>query len=49
MSRTDIVFNGPDAVVPDVGWSHVDDFGALKSMGDDYVSRLATKLGLIEA
>jgi hypothetical protein len=42
----DIVFNTANAVVPDIGWSYLHDFDALRSIGDMFVSRLAINLGL---
>ncbi|KAF8323036.1 Chitosanase-domain-containing protein [Clavulina sp. PMI_390] len=42
---TYIVFGGDDAVVPDVGWSYVGDFGALRALGDSLVMKLVANLG----
>lgn len=43
---SDIVFNDADAIVPDIGWSYLHDFDALRAMGDSFVSRLVSNLGL---
>lgn len=42
----DILFNGNEAVIPNVGYSYLDDFDTLRKMGDEFVGKLVDELKL---